>query len=284
MSQISKLTDMQIDEVSLVRRPANQHAAIVFSKSDEGDEMPGQVYTEDGQIVDIDDLPVGTVIVDEDGDQSVIVPADIADEDVAAFMESLEQSDDGYEQKNWQPEALEQEEPQYAYGKSADDYADLVSKAYTEAVTDEDRATLIASVAKQAQIAKADAKRTRDYISKMQAEATVDQCISKAQEYGFAGPRTEEFGVVLAKMISVLDDGELQLMDDIFKAFSELAEEVALGTEHQGYSDVLDVAQAHAGEIIKSFEGNVTAEQAMSATFDANPDLYSLYLAEKGGI
>ena len=56
-----------------------------------------------------------------------------------------------------------------------------------------------------------------------------------------------------------------------------------LGTEHAGYSDVLDVAAAHAGEIVKSFDGGVTSEQAMAATFDANPDLYALYLAEKGG-
>jgi hypothetical protein len=278
MAKISKLADMRIDEISLVRRPANQHAAIVFSKSDEGDEMPGQVYTEDGQPIDVDDLDVGTIIVDEDGTESVVVPADATDEEVAELWDYLESDDQG------EPQAQDDDEyAQQSYGKSADNYADLISKAYTEAVSDDERAELLSVVAKEAHQARSEASSTRGLISKMQQDAVIDECISKAHEYGFAGPRSDEFGLVIAKMMTVLDDEELQLMDDIFKAFSELAEEVAIGTEHAGFSDVLDAAHAHAGEIVKSLDGGVSEEQAFAATFSANPDLYALYLAEKGG-
>ena len=37
MSRVRKLTDIEIDEVSVVDRPANQHGLIAFSKSQHGD-------------------------------------------------------------------------------------------------------------------------------------------------------------------------------------------------------------------------------------------------------
>ena len=263
MTTVNKLQNMTFDEVSLVRRPANQHASIVFSKADEGDDMPGTLYTEEGKEIDIDDLEIGTEIELEDGQVYTVVAADDADEDEVEYEED----------QDYGPEA--------DYGKS-DDYGELISKAYQEAVGDEQKAKLFASVAKSAEIAKAEARAAADSISKMHADAYVDQCISKADEYGFAGPRSEQFGVAIAKMMTVLDDDEIQLMDDIFKAFAELIDDVAIGSEASGSSDVMDVVYGAADEIVKSADGGVTQEQAMAAAFEANPDLYSLYLDEKG--
>ena len=260
MPAISKLEGMKIDEVSLVRRPANQHAAIVFSKADEGDDMPGMIYTEAGEEVAIDDLEVGTLVEGEDGEIYEVV------EDIASEVSEQEQ-------------ALEESE---GMGKS-DDYAELIAKAYSDAVSDEDRAKLIAGVAREAQIAKAASAKTDATIAKMQADAYVDECISKAEEYGIAGPRTEEFGVAISKMLTVLSDSEAQLMDDIFKSFSELAVEVAKGSEAFGSSDIMDQVNAHADEIVKSAGGEISKEQAMAAAFEANPELYALYLEEQKG-
>jgi len=256
MPTISKLEGMKIDEVSLVRRPANQHAAIVFSKADEGDDMPGTIYTEAGEEVAIDDLEVGTLVEGEDGE-------------IYEVVEDLE-------------EAQAEEEIDEGVGK-ADDYAELIAKAYSDAVSDEDRAKLIAGVAREAQIAKAASAATDAKIAKMQADAYVDECISKAQEYGIAGPRTEMFGVAISKMLTVLSDDEAQLMDDIFKSFSDLAVEVAKGSEAFGSSDVLEVVESHADEIVKSAGGELSKEQAMAKAFEANPDLYAMYLEEQKG-
>lgn len=264
MSSISKLEGMKIDEVSLVRRPANQHAAIVFSKADEGDDMP-TIYTDTGDEVSIDDLEIGTLVEGENGEMWEVVEDTSDEADV---------------------EDAEEREPALV-GKSDDegeDYADLIAKAYSDAVSDEDKARLIASVAKQVEVAKSDARRAADQISKMEAEAYVEECISKAQEYGIAGPRTEEFGVAISKMLTVLDDSEIQLMDDIFKAFSELAVEVAKGSEAFGESDVLDSIESHATEIVKSSNGEISVEDAIIKAFEADPELYAAYLDEKKGI
>jgi hypothetical protein len=274
MTGISKLQDMVFDEISMVRRPANQYASIVFSKADEGAGMTvlytedGQetvLTTEDGQEIDIDDLEPGTMITLDDGQEFEVVEYDERDE-----------RDEDY------PQTDEVEYEESDYGKSAD-YGELITKAYEEAVTDEAKAKLFATVAKSAQIAKEEAVSVRMSMEAMREQEYVDTCIAKADEYGFAGPRTDLLGVAIAKGMLVWDEDETALMDDIFKAFSSLIDEVALGTEGSGPSEVLDIVDGVAADIVKSTEGNLTTEQAFAAAFDANPDLYNLYLAEKEG-
>jgi hypothetical protein len=272
MTGISKLQDMVFDEISMVRRPANQYASIVFSKADEGAGMTvlytedGQetvLTTEDGQEIDIDDLEPGTMITLDDGQEFEVVEYEEDDQDYGQYPET-----DEYEDAD--------------YGKSAD-YGELITKAYEEAVTDEAKAKLFATVAKSAQIAKEEAVGVRQTMEAMREQEFVDTCIAKADEYGFAGPRTDLLGVAIAKGMLVWDEDEMELMDDIFKAFSSLIDEVALGTEGSGPSEVLDIVDGVAADIVKSTEGNLTTEQAFAAAFDANPDLYNLYLAEKEG-
>ena len=266
MAGVNKLQDMTFDEVSLVRRPANQHATIVLSKADEGDDMPGVLFTEDGQEIDIDDLEIGTEIEMEDGQIYTVVPADESDDD------------GGYEEDFYE---------ESEYGKSADDaatdYASAISKAYAESVDEEQRAALFATVAKSAEIARYEAAAAQERLAKMHEDSYVRECISKAEEYGFAGPKTAQFGVAISKMLRVLEPDEMQLMDDIFKSFAELIDAVEIGSEAGSESDVLDVVHGAALDIVKSADGALTTEQAMAAAFDANPELYGLYLSEKEG-
>jgi len=70
---------MDIDEVSLVDRAANQLANIAFSKAaNQEDDMPEQMelFDEDGFPVDIDNLEINDVVYDADGNAGVIVPDD----------------------------------------------------------------------------------------------------------------------------------------------------------------------------------------------------------------
>jgi len=57
---------------------------------------------------------------------------------------------------------------------------------------------------------------------------------------------------------------------------------VAIGSEAEGSSQIMDVVHGAADEIVKSADGGLTSEQAMAAAFDANPELYAMYLDEKG--
>lgn len=84
---IKKLFDIEIDEVSVVDRPANQHGLIAFAKNDTGvneeesmaDEAV-EVYDADGVAVDTDVLENGDVVFDNEGNEYVFVE-DVNDED-----------------------------------------------------------------------------------------------------------------------------------------------------------------------------------------------------------
>jgi hypothetical protein len=84
---VKKLFDLEIDEVSVVDRAANQHSLIAFSKSAGGDiplegSMPDlAVYEETGEAVDVDTLEHGDVVYDEDGNEYVFVEDAVEDDD-----------------------------------------------------------------------------------------------------------------------------------------------------------------------------------------------------------
>lgn len=83
---VSKLVDLDIDEVSVVDRGANQHSLIAFSKSlaygvpDAEDGMSATFIDENGFEVAEEDLQVGDVVVDDDGNEFEIVDADDFDD------------------------------------------------------------------------------------------------------------------------------------------------------------------------------------------------------------
>ena len=69
----NKLSDLVIDEVSLVRKGANQHAKVTIAKSyDGGQEGQDMLFDEDGNPVDIDQLEEGQVVYDEEGSGFVL--------------------------------------------------------------------------------------------------------------------------------------------------------------------------------------------------------------------
>jgi hypothetical protein len=98
---IKKLFDIEIDEVSVVDRPANQHGLIAFAKNDTGlneeesmaDEAV-EVYDADGVAVDTDVLENGDVVFDNEGNEYVFVEDDEDDED---FEDDAEDEDDDVE-------------------------------------------------------------------------------------------------------------------------------------------------------------------------------------------
>jgi hypothetical protein len=86
----NKLFDLEIDEISVVDRPANQHGLIAFAKSTglgevpdpQEDSMPDyEVYDSEGLAVDEDELEHGDVVYDEEGNEYVFVVEDDDDDE-----------------------------------------------------------------------------------------------------------------------------------------------------------------------------------------------------------
>lgn len=71
MTKVKRLFDLEIDEISLVDRPANQHGLVAIAKRDE-EAMP-DIFGADGQPVDEDSLEHGDVVYDTAGNEYVFV-------------------------------------------------------------------------------------------------------------------------------------------------------------------------------------------------------------------
>lgn len=69
---IKKLSGLEIDEVSLVDRPANQHGLVAIAKRNEESTMT-DLYLGDGTAIDEDELQHGDVVYDEAGTEFVYV-------------------------------------------------------------------------------------------------------------------------------------------------------------------------------------------------------------------
>jgi hypothetical protein len=159
---IRNLTDMEIDEISLVDKGANQHAMITIAKrATEEEPMPEfDLFDEQGQAIDESALSDGDIVFDGEGN---------------AYQFSLD-------------DAVEEREPE-TVGKSAffEDKKTTVSKGFaasvmeelSKAFSDDERDAVIAKALgrveelqaqqeKFAEIAKAerDLRLTREYISK----------------------------------------------------------------------------------------------------------------------
>src|SRR3954470_3622918 len=64
---VRRLTNMEIDEISLVDKGANQHAMITIAKRAPEEELMPELYNEDGELLDETTLEHGDVVFDEDG-------------------------------------------------------------------------------------------------------------------------------------------------------------------------------------------------------------------------
>lgn len=84
---VKRLYDIEIDEISLVDRPANQHGVVAIAKRHQEEDMPG-LFDADGDEVNENELEVGDYVYDEDGNEFVVTPDD-DEETTGGFQEQL---------------------------------------------------------------------------------------------------------------------------------------------------------------------------------------------------
>ena len=88
---IKNLTNMEIDEISLVDKGANQHAMITIAKrAPEEDDMPEiDLYAEDGSSISEDDLKHGDIVYDAEGNPYQYTEDEDAEVEVEAEEKEL---------------------------------------------------------------------------------------------------------------------------------------------------------------------------------------------------
>jgi len=293
---IKKLFDIEIDEVSVVDRPANQHGLIAFAKNDEGFNEEGQVpevYDEVGESVDIDVLEHGDVVYDAEGNEFVFVEdGDVekgAGQAGARFGSNAEEAAEAFVRSRKRKLAAGAAAggtglagAGYGAGRYRSQHmkkslGDSVLEDLSKAVTDYDREMVIAKAMDEVEIAKAQAAEAFEYAAAIEDARIEDAFISKAAEYNLP-VSPEVLGPILKSIAETLTDEELDILDELFASVGDsLYNEIGYVGDTANVS-VLDTVDGLAQEFVG--KSDVSYEQAYSAMFEANPSAYDAYLSE----
>jgi hypothetical protein len=302
MSRVRKLTDIEIDEVSVVDRPANQHGLIAFSKSQTGDgseyeggTMPPDadvIYDVDGDEVDPGLLEHGDVVYDDAGNEYVFVEDENEEPVEKGVPAPLSHGLTGLAMRGQQA-GQHIKRNKWAYGGGAGaaglagtGYAltkksagDTVLEALSKAVTEDDRDEIIAKAMDEVEVYKAQTEEMSKALEYEQDLRLTEAFISKASEYNLpVSPAV--FGPILKSIAEALTDEELDVLDAIFEAIGDaLYDEVGyVGDTDNG--SVVDMVDAYADELVG--KSDLSHAEAAVAMYSAHPEAYEAYLAENG--
>lgn len=307
---VSKLVDLDIDEVSLVDRSANQHSLVSFSKSlasgvvinpEESMSADFAVFNELGEQIDAEDLELGDIVFDEAGEQIVIVEAD--DDEVGKAGTDLVRAGgklvggDRAASRSWMNRNRRKlligagagagvgavGGAGYAMNRRGDGVGKSLSAGiledFSKAVTERDREEIIAKAMDEVSKAQEIAAEALAYAESEHDARMEEAFISKAAEYNLP-VSPEVFGPILKSLAYALEDEELEILDAIFNAVGDaLYNEIGYVGESSN-SSVLDQVDALAGEYVG--KSDLSHAQAVTAMFEANPSAYDAYISEIG--
>ena len=257
---ISKLFDLEIDEVSVVDRGANQHSLIAFSKSlnteennlEESMSETIAVFSETGEPVDLDSLKDGDVVFDAEGN---------------AYAYEIDPEEDDEDADDRELASV---------GKSL---SDSILEEFSKAVSDRDREAVIAKAMKQVEIAQEEARIAKAWAEQEHDARVTEAFVSKAAEYNLP-VAPEVFGPILKALAETLSEEQLDVLDNIFNSVGDsLYNEVGY-VGGGSNSSVLDEVDALAAEYVG--KSDLSREAATTAMFEANPAAYDAYIAEMG--
>lgn len=255
------LRNMEIDEVSLVDKGANQHAMVTIAKRATEEENMPDLYSEAGEPVDEDTLEDGDIVFDEEGQ---------------AYQFSLnEEGAEEPEMAGVGKSAFFSEEKEKAQTES---FSKMLQAELEKAYTDEERDQVIAKAfsrfdeleekySKAEEVAKSerDLRLTREYIA-------------KAAEYNLPVD-PQDLGPVLYRMAETMSYDDCAV---IAKCLETAGEALFQEIGYQGggdNNDIMSQVEMHAQEIGKSADAETVA-----GIFDENPEAYEQYLSAQRGL
>lgn len=263
---VQRVTEMEIDEVSLVDRPACPPSAIVFSKrADQEESMPD--YTdEDGNAIDLNEYEEGDVLEDEEGNQFVVSFEDVYDDD------EDDELDGEYE------ELMDGELA--TIGKS---FGSIESIRYelSKAVTEDDRDRVVSKalndLTARAEYAETQMGRAA-LIAKSEQNLRLErEYISKAAEYNVPID-SEDLGPVIMRMAESMSYEDCAV---IHKALSAAGEMLFTEAGYDGIGAADDPIEQIQEYLAARVSKGGSREGAMTDFFDSNPEAYEALRAAR---
>lgn len=292
---VRRLSDLEIDEVSLVDRPANQHGRVAIAKRAE--EAVAEYVDRDGNEVDPDELEFGDVVFDSETGQPFYFASpeeleSLADaggnEQVDELEEDPENADEDERvlagvgkargrgrapvRKSAQRRTARQPVRKSAKRSSGQSILEELSKA----LDDGDRDQVISKLAEMVDDSNARAERAELIAKSVREEQEVAAYTQLADTYELPVD-PEQLGGILSRVAKALPQADLDILDRVLSAASVGFDELGYNGSNEG--DVMGQVMAVAGEAVGKNDG-LTIEAATAAFFDANPALYDEYNAE----
>lgn len=312
----TELSNVEVDEISLVDVPANQYASVLIAKRDDTQEdiVPDEVYDESGApIEDIQALDEGTIVFDADGAAyQVEVEAEDASDEAEVEAEEpvlVGKSFLGTTGAVMQGAGIRAKQAGAAaarnkgkiaggtalggtaaaggymgskVGKSAS-FADEIRESLSKALGDAERDDIISKAMEQVESAEQRAAQAEEIAKAERDLRLLREYTEVAKSYNVP-VEPDELGPVLMRMAEVLDDADLSV---VHKALTAAGEALYQEIGYIGGGDNLDVlTQVDSiidGTIQKNAEGKVSKASAMADFFDQNPEAYDQFLAERRG-
>jgi len=252
--KVKELSNIEIDEISLVDRPANQHARVAIAKRAPEEDTVPEIYNESGDALDPTAVEPGDIVYDSEGNA------------YEAVLEDDEQLE--FEVDDREPELV---------GKNfADEVREDLSKALSNIERDEVISKAMARVSeleKRAEQAEAIAKSERDL--RLTAEY-----VEVAKNYNVPVDPTV-LGPVLMRMAESMSYEDCEV---IHKALTSSG---AALFDEIGYigggdnADVMSQVEAALDEAVSKSEEGISKAAAVESFFLNNPAAYDEYVAEK---
>lgn len=264
--QVKKVTDMVIDEISLVDRPANQHAHIVLAKRDTQEDEVADYFDAEGNKVDVDALKLGDIVFDAENNMYEFTEEDQPDKEKEKELE-VAKSAFGQAPSNPSLDALRE---QLSKALTEGDRDEVLSKALGEIAKFEQRTSQAEQIAK----AERDLRLNREYIA-------------KAAEYNVPVD-PQELGPVLKSMWEaeaehkVLPEGSCAV---IHKALATAGQ---ILFQELGYEGPIDAAngeeqvEAYINERVGKSDVSKSRDQLALDFYRDNPRAYDDYVAGVG--
>lgn len=244
------LFDIEIDEISTVDVPANQHGYIRIAKrATEEDNVPEEIYDENGQVLDVESLTLGQTVFDADGTAYEVVN----DDELADEFEPVGKS------ANWADEI--RTELSKAFDESAKD--EIISKAFGQVKSLEKELAEVKEIAK----AERNLRLTGEYVE-------VAKSYNVPVDPNVLGP-------VLMRMSESMSFDDCRV---IHKALTDAGRHIFDEIGHVGGGDNYDImsqVDAFLSEDVSKAADQVSKSAGVENYFAQNPDAYDRYMSEK---
>jgi len=258
----NKLSDLEIDEVSLVYKGANPHAKVTIAKSVDGEqEDEVEIFDNEGNPIDVDALEFGDVVFDEDGN-----PFQFVEEEV----EELEPEPVG--------KAFSAPRTREVSKSGGYTLADQVKVELSKALSDEDRDNVISKALGRMEELEEIAKSAAILADEEREARVLGEYREIAKSYNLP-VEDDELARVMKNVNENLPQEDAEIIAKCFAMASDalFAEEGAIGGGDN--SDIMNHVNAFAqDQVAKS--GDLSAVDATIEAFSANPELYDRYLQE----